>query len=125
MFRWLGLGDVRGWCGIFRPAFLTRKKNVNGVLGSTIGTIEEHVEVQGLAMHEPSRLQRCLCSPKVGPTNQNIDILGVANGCLVDSTDPLGDGIAADDRVSDSGLSKRCSDPPQSSFDLFHRKDRP
>lgn len=76
-------------------------------------------------MHEPGRCQRRLDGVKVGTANQDINVLGVANGSVVDATDPFGGGIATDYRLRHSGLPERCAGSSQAFFDLLHGEGRP
>ncbi len=62
---------------------------------------------------------------EVGTTNEEIDVLGIADRVLVDAGHPLGDGIAADDGVRHAGRVQRAGCPSQPFLDFFRRHQRP
>jgi hypothetical protein len=55
---------------------------------------------------------------------QNVHTL-IADGVLVDSADPFGDGVATGDGVRYAGRGERAGRPAQPLFDLFRCHERP
>ena len=58
---------------------------------------------RSFVINEPDRFKTGSCRGKVRTSDQDIDVARIADGVLVNPGDPLGDGVATDYRVRDSG----------------------
>ena len=72
---------------------------------------------------KPAAAKRLL-PRQVPATQQNVDILRVADGGFIDARHPGGHRIAASDRIRDAGPS-RAATARSSRADLFHGADHP
>jgi hypothetical protein len=106
--------------GVFRPHLFSGEKQVNAVSWSAAGAFEKHFDAQDLASDEAGRFERCCQCIEVGATHQDIDILCIAHGSLINARNPRRHGVSAYNRVRNSCLLKSgcCSQHPLADF--FH-----
>src|SRR4029077_75261 len=87
--------------------------------------IDEGIDVEEFAKNEPDRFKTGSCRGKVRTSDQDIDIARIADGVLVNPGDPLGDGVATDHGMWDSGRIEGSGAPTQPLFHPFRRHERP
>ena len=98
--RRLGVANVRCGCKVFRLHFFAGKNEMNCGGGSAFGPIQKHIHAEAVAMDEPRRFESRFRGSQVLSADQNIDVARVADGVFIDAADPLRDGIAAAELIS-------------------------
>src|ERR1017187_9298853 len=87
--------------------------------------VDERIDVEEYVIDKSDRFKTGSCRGKVRTSDQDIDVARIADGVLVNPGDPLGDGVATDHRVRDSGRIKGSGGSTQPLFDLFRCHERP
>jgi len=87
--------------------------------------VDEGIDVEELVINKPGRFKTGSCRGKVRASDQDVDIARIADGVLVDPADPLGDSVATDHRVRNSGRIEGSGGSTQPLTDLFRCHERP
>jgi hypothetical protein len=103
----------------------SREDDVNGIPSSRAWAIEKHVDSRRMPVNEARRGQCRFGSLQIGPTDENINILGVARRRLIDFTYPRRDGVPSHDRVRYSRRFQSLRGAPKALTDFFHRRHHP
>lgn len=112
---------IRG--GFARLHDLFGEGQMNRVARARGRRVEEEVEAGGLAIHEPSGFKGGLRGGEVFAADEQIDILRVADGGLVDGGNPGGDGVVADHGVRNVGGAEGGGRTQQALAHEFHGGD--
>ena len=121
----LGLGNVRNWQVVFGTDLLAREDNMHRVPGLGFGTVQEHVHSFDVAMDESRLPEGLLRSVEIPSTQDDIDILRVANRGFVHPRHPGRHGVAAHYGVGDFRLLQSTRGAEQPAAHLFHGPDHP
>ena len=120
-----GVGDVGGGGGVVGADFFAGHDDVDGVAGFGVGAVEEHFHAGDVALDEAGGLEGAGGGGEVWPAEEDVDILGVADGGGVDGGDPGGDGVAPGDGVGDAGGFECGGGTGESVANAFHGEHHP
>jgi hypothetical protein len=101
------------------------EEDVYGVADAGIWAVEEHVDAADLAVDEACGFEGFAGGVQVGAAEEDVDVLGVADGAGVDGGDPGGDGVAAGDRVQHACGFKGGGGAEEALADSFHGEHHP
>ena len=101
---------------IFGLDLLTGVEKMNSFAWPTLWSIDEHIHVHKLIISEPSSFQGSPNSRKITAPNKNIDIAGIANGPLIRSCYPFGNGVASSDCILQAGRIECLRRPTQAAL---------
>lgn len=98
---------------------------MDGVAGFGVGAIEKHVDAGAVTVVEAYGFESGGYGGQVATVDQEVDIGSVADGGLIDTGDPGGDGIATDYGIGDIGLFQSTGSTQKTFADFFHGTDHP
>src|SRR5665213_947098 len=99
-----GIDDVRRRRRMVRSYLLSSKYKVNRIDDTAIGSVKEKIETLNIAIDKPGHIQSRFHSVKIGASDQDIDIPRIADGCLLDSANPLCNSISTNDCIRHTGM---------------------
>ena len=79
----LRLGDIRGRQQVIRLDLLAGEHEMHRVPRLGRWSVQKHVDARGMAMHEPRSLESRSSRLEIGPADQEIHVLRVADRSLI------------------------------------------
>lgn len=102
-----------------------REHNMNGVPRAAVRLVKKQILSRVMAVDESGPFHRRLRSWKVCPTDQDVYILCISDGRLIDRCDPSRDRVSADQRIG-NGIRFQCRTGFQKALpNLFDGIDHP
>ena len=117
--------DFRQMVVVVPSNFLTGVEEMDSAARFALRSVDERIDVEEFVIDKADRFKTGSCRGKVRASDQDIDVARIADGVLVNPGDPLGDGVAADHRVRNSGRVEGAGCSAQPLLDLFRRHERP
>ena len=119
------LGDIGRGERIAVADFFIGKEEVKRVARAPLGAVEETLHPHHGGVHEAHSFKRRLDGGQVAATDEDVDILRVADGGSIDTRDPRGDRIAAGDGLGDPGFLQGGGGPQRPIANGLHGLDHP
>ena len=117
--------DVWRGFGVFASDLFICKDHMDRISCFCSRSVKKHVDTGRVSINEADGFEGELGGLKISATNQNVNILRVSHGRYIDTSNPDGNGIAADNRIRHilGVQSTRCSH--QSIAYIFHGTHHP
>jgi len=110
---------------MIRPYFLAGEQDVNRTTHGTLWSVEEQIDARDVLVNETDGLEFGDDPVEILPQDEQIDILGVPHGFLIDAGDPCGHGMSSHDNVGNSRLLKRPCRTTCPLSNILHGRDHP
>ncbi len=121
----LGFANIGIGQRFMQADFLVGKNNVDGLARLGGGTIEKDIETRNMPVDKSGGFQSRLGGVKVFTTDQNVNVLSVADCGLVDAGNLKSYGVTASHRIRYFGGSESGRCPQKTLAHFFHRVNNP
>ena len=125
MLRLLGLINIGVGQRLGRADLFAGKHEMHGLARLGVGAVEKDIQARGMPIDEAGALHRRAGGGQIRSSDQDIDILCVADGRFIHARNPQSDGIAAGHSIRHTGRIERGRRTKKTLTHLFHGPHRP